>query len=93
MAKWRRDARAMLGIPLRARREDPGLSQEAVGERTGLAGKNVSEIERAHSDPPFAALDWIVSDGLGAGLAAPAVSLAGKQPVEVLDGDLVSREP
>jgi len=54
-----------IGELIRSRRAAAGLTQEAVGNRAGLSGKYVSEIERGTRDMPISTLLAIVEGGLG----------------------------
>jgi transcriptional regulator with XRE-family HTH domain len=46
----------LLGSVIRRERRAQDLSQEALGHAAGVAGKHVSEIERANRDPRFTTL-------------------------------------
>lgn len=46
-----RDHLVIFGRVVRRARRERELSQEALGQAAGLAGKHVSEIERANRDP------------------------------------------
>jgi transcriptional regulator with XRE-family HTH domain len=54
-----------LGDLIRLTRTANGLTQQALGERAGLGGKYVSEIERGTRDLPFSTLHALVEHGLG----------------------------
>jgi transcriptional regulator with XRE-family HTH domain len=45
------DNLVLFGRVVRRARREQDLSQEALGRAAGLAGKHVSEIERANRDP------------------------------------------
>ena len=53
-----------LGEMIRSKRVAAGLSQRALGERAGIGGKYVSEIERGTRDIPISTLLTIVQPGL-----------------------------
>lgn len=53
-----------LGQRIRASRVEAGLTQRALGERAGIVGKYVSEIERGTRDVPLSTLHAIVERGL-----------------------------
>ncbi|HEU0029902.1 MAG TPA: helix-turn-helix domain-containing protein [Kofleriaceae bacterium] len=53
-----------LGEQIRASRIAAGLTQRALGERAGIVGKYVSEIERGTRDVPLSTLAAIVERGL-----------------------------
>jgi len=53
-----------LGDLIRLTRTSNGLTQQALGERAGLGGKYVSEIERGTRDLPFSTLHALVEHGL-----------------------------
>lgn len=53
-----------LGELIRAHRVRVGLTQRALGERAGIVGKYVSEIERGTRDIPVSTLLVIVEHGL-----------------------------
>ncbi|CAN5269038.1 hypothetical protein BH11MYX1_BH11MYX1_03490 [soil metagenome] len=59
-----KDALRALGLVIRARRESRGYTQSELGNRAGIVGKYVSEIERGTRDIPFSTLHAIVEDGL-----------------------------
>lgn len=53
-----------LGDLIRAHRQRAGLTQRALGDRAGIVGKYVSEIERGTRDVPISTLLVIVERGL-----------------------------
>lgn len=53
-----------VGELIRAARSDGGLTQGELGERAGIGGKYVSEIERGTRDLPLSTLHAIVERGL-----------------------------
>jgi len=53
-----------LGALIRANRINAGLTQAALGDRAGIVGKYVSEIERGTRDVPMSTLLSIVEAGL-----------------------------
>lgn len=53
-----------LGELIRSNRVAAGLTQERVGDRAGLSGKYVSEIERGTRDVPLSTLLAVVENGL-----------------------------
>ena len=53
-----------LGERIRVSRVEAGLTQRALGERAGIVGKYVSEIERGTRDVPLSTLYAIVERGL-----------------------------
>jgi transcriptional regulator with XRE-family HTH domain len=53
-----------LGEMIRASRISAGLTQRTLGDRAGIVGKYVSEIERGTRDVPLSTLFAIVEDGL-----------------------------
>lgn len=59
---------ATLGARIRAARGQAGLTQADLGDRAGIVGKYVSEIERGTRDIPMSTLQAIVERGLGMGL-------------------------
>lgn len=54
------------GRAVRARREQLGMSQEALGFRSGLDRTYVSGIERGVRNPTLATV-WRIADALGTG--------------------------
>jgi HTH-type transcriptional regulator/antitoxin HipB len=54
-----------LGSRIRTRRTASGLTQAQLGERAGIVGKYVSEIERGNRDLPLSTLIAVVERGLG----------------------------
>lgn len=63
MAAWK-DGLRTLGQVLRGHRVGVELTQSALGQRAGISGKYVSEIERGTRDVPFSTLHALVHDGL-----------------------------
>ncbi len=61
---WPVDARAQFAANLKAAREAQGLSQEALGELTGLHRTEISLLERAGRDPRLGTIVKLAS-GLG----------------------------
>lgn len=58
-----------LGVVVRARREELGLSQEQLAHRTGLAQRRIWEIERARTSPQLTT--WLrLANGLETQLGA-----------------------
>lgn len=53
-----------IGEQIRERRVEAGLTQRELGERSGIVGKYVSEIERGTRDLPLSTLLAIVERGL-----------------------------
>lgn len=53
-----------IGEQIRERRVEAGLTQRELGERSGIVGKYVSEIERGTRDLPLSTLLSIVERGL-----------------------------
>lgn len=73
--------RRSLGQHIRNRRIAAGLTQDALGERAGIGGNYVSEIERGTRDVPLSTLRAIVEEGLGLRLAVQFErGAAGRQP-------------
>ena len=60
--------RALLGQRLRAVREQRGLSQEMLGQRAGLSGKFIGEVERGRKSISIDSL-YRVAAALGIPLA------------------------
>jgi transcriptional regulator with XRE-family HTH domain len=60
--------RALLGQRLRAVREQRGLSQELLGQRSGLSGKFIGEVERGRKSISIDSL-YRVAAALGISLA------------------------
>jgi transcriptional regulator with XRE-family HTH domain len=54
-----------VGQQIRARRVEADLTQEALGNKAGIVGKYVSEIERGTRDMPISTLFALVEHGLG----------------------------
>ncbi len=54
-----------LGAQIRNLRTNAELTQNDLGERAGLVGKYISEIERGTRDIPFSTLLAVIEDGLG----------------------------
>src|SRR4051812_25762591 len=54
-----------LGGRIREARAQAGLTQAELGQRAGIVGKYVSEIERGTRDIPMSTLISIVERGLG----------------------------
>jgi transcriptional regulator with XRE-family HTH domain len=52
---------AALGRQIRAARSEAGLTQTELGQRAGITGKYVSEIERGTREVPLRTLQAIVS--------------------------------
>ena len=63
--KERSDLLLRVGTRLRVLREERGLTQEWVAERSGFSPKYISLIERGRRDPPLTTLAGIVEDGIG----------------------------
>ena len=57
-----------LGARIRAARGLAGFTQADLGDRAGIVGKYVSEIERGTRDIPMSTLQAIVEPGLGMSL-------------------------
>jgi transcriptional regulator with XRE-family HTH domain len=53
-----------VGDLIRSSRNSAGLTQRALGERAGIVGKYVSEIERGTRDVPLSTIVAIVERGL-----------------------------
>lgn len=51
-----REPRPPLGQALRERREEVGLTQEALAQASGLATKRIWQIERQGANPTYATL-------------------------------------
>jgi len=54
-----------LGLLIRSKRNAASMTQDMLGNRAGIVGKYVSEIERGTRDVPFSTLYSVVEDGLG----------------------------
>lgn len=54
----------VVGEQIRASRVDAGLTQRELGERAGIVGKYVSEIERGTRDVPLSTVWAVVERGL-----------------------------
>lgn len=59
----------LVGELIRTTRISRGITQRVLGERAGIVGKYVSEIERGTRDVPLSTLLAIVEHGLGRRLA------------------------
>ncbi len=71
----------MLGEAIRAARLAAGMTQRDLGERTGIVGKYVSEIERGTRDVPLSTLHAIVELGLARRLAITFAERDGDSPI------------
>jgi len=69
-----REARRTLASNVRERREELGLSQEALAERSGLHRTEISLLERAERSPR---LETLIALGRGLDLEATATLLDG----------------
>lgn len=82
----------VLGERIRSSRIEAGLTQRALGERAGIVGKYVSEIERGTRDIPLSTLQAIVERGLQLELDVVfrrrVASLTGLDDVVRMIGDL-----
>jgi transcriptional regulator with XRE-family HTH domain len=67
-----------LGGRIRSLRKAKGLSQEALGERSGLNPKYIGQIERAETNPSVETLQRI-AEGLGVDLSDLFAFLPGKR--------------
>ncbi|HEY3802835.1 MAG TPA: helix-turn-helix transcriptional regulator [Kofleriaceae bacterium] len=74
-----------LGEMIRTHRVAAGMTQRALGERAGIVGKYVSEIERGTRDIPLSTLVAIVEYGLKEHLMVSFRSDAGSLPAHVAD--------
>jgi transcriptional regulator with XRE-family HTH domain len=59
----------LVGELIRTTRVSRGITQRVLGERAGIVGKYVSEIERGTRDVPLSTLLAIAERGLGRRLA------------------------
>ncbi len=73
------DVRACLGSRMRALRKTRRLSQESLGERAGLSGKFVGEVERGEKSISVDSLAR-VAEALGVGLEELLQSPAVRNP-------------
>ena len=99
MARPKPDGDPKLGILIRRRRTQLGLTLQAVGERTGVSVGYLSQVERGHATPSLGTLAQIaqgldadVNQFVGTPRPADALTRAGARPQFSVDGASMTYE-